>query len=99
MKMSANLTKPRRNEYIDLSFMRTVPVIASFNIRGDCVPLYFRYIFSDGTYTDIAIDRIADIDKRFRQTTYICDVTINDMHKKVTLTHFRDDGMWSLKTN
>ncbi|WP_367566893.1 hypothetical protein [Lacrimispora sp.] len=97
--MSANLTNPRRNEYIDLSFMRTVPVIASFNARGDCVPVYFRYIFSDGTYSDIAIDRVIMTDKRFRQTCYVCDVTVNDARQRVTFTYFRDDGMWALKTN
>ena len=93
------IDRPCPKETIDLSYNRTLPVIASFNARGDCVPIYFRYIFSDGTYTNIAIDRVVNIDKRFRQTTYICDVTANDTRQKVTLTYFREDGLWALKTN
>jgi len=98
MKMSAN-TKTLQKEYINLPRNRTVPVIASFNAHGDCVPLYFRYTFSDGTYSDIAIDRVIMTDKRFRQTAYVCDITVNDARKRVTFTHFRDDGMWALETN
>lgn len=45
-------------EYIDLSSRRYVPVIASFNVKGDCVPLYFRYIFADDSYTDIPLDEL-----------------------------------------
>ena len=26
-----------------------VPVIASYNVNGDCMPLYFRYTNSDGS--------------------------------------------------
>ena len=97
--MSFNTAKPQPKKTIDLIYNRTLPVIASFRARGDCVPVYFRYTFSDGTYTDVAIDRVVDTDKRFRQTTYICDVTVNGIRQRVELTHFREDGLWTLKTN
>ncbi len=97
--MSFNTVKSIPKEYIDLSYNRTLPVIASFNVRGDCVPVYFRYTFADGTYTDIAIDRVSIMDKRFRQTIYECIITANDIRQKVTLTYFREDGLWVLKTN
>lgn len=97
--MPFHTANPQPKETINLTYRHTVPVIASFSASGDCVPVYFRYTFSDGTYTDIAIDRVENVDKRFRQTTYICDVTVNDARQRVTLTHFREDGLWTLKTN
>ena len=83
-------------EYIDLSSKRNVPVIASFNIQGNCVPLYFRYIYEDGTHTDIAIDRIVEMKRGSSKTSYVCDVTTYDIRHRITLVHFRDRGLWSL---
>lgn len=97
--MPFHTAKLQPKETLDLTYNRTLPVIASFSARGDCVPVYFRYAFSDGTYTDVTIDRVVNTEKRFRQTTYICDITVNGIRQRVELTHLREDGLWTLKTN
>ncbi|MDR0925441.1 MAG: hypothetical protein LBN31_13945 [Hungatella sp.] len=94
--MSFYTAKPRQKEYIDLSSKRALPVIASFNVRGDCVPLYLRYIFSDDTYTDISIDRIIEMNRGSSRTTYVCYVTTYDIRHTIKLVHYRDQGIWAL---
>lgn len=82
--------------YINLSARREVPVIASFNGKGDCVPLYFRYIFYDGSFTDIQIERIIEVRKASPHAFYICYVTTYDIRRKIDLVHNRSQGTWTL---
>ena len=82
--------------YIDLSVKKKVPVIASFNEKGDCVPLYFRYVFHDGSFTDIQIDRIDEMRRASPKTYYFCYVTTYDVRHRIKLVHNRERGTWSL---
>lgn len=82
--------------YIDLSVKKKVSVIASFNEKGDCVPLYFRYVFHDGSYTDIQIERIIETRRAAPHTFYTCYVTTYDIRRKIDLVHHRDEGTWTL---
>ena len=82
--------------YINLAARREVPVIASFNEKGDCVPLYFRYIFYDGSFTDIPIDRIIEKRTTTAHTFYTCYVNTYDIRRKIDLVHNRSKGTWTL---
>ncbi len=82
--------------YINLSARINVPVIASFNTKGDCIPLYFRYIFPDDSYTDFSIDRIIETKRGSRKTTYICEVTVYDIRHTIKLVHFLDQELWAI---
>ena len=84
--------------YIDLSVKKDVSVIASFNEKGDCVPLYFRYTFFDGSFTDIQIDRIIEVRRASPKTYYSCYVTTYDIRHQIKLVHNREQGTWSLNT-
>ncbi len=83
-------------KYIDLSSSRKVPVIASFDVKGDCIPLYFRYNFEDGTYTDISIDRIIKTEKGSSKTAYTCYVTTYDIRRTIKIVYFKEQGFWAI---
>lgn len=90
------IPRPQPPEQIDLTAKHIVPVIASYNISGECIPLYFRYIHQDGAHTDIAIDRLIDRRTTICHTAYICLITIADQKKQIQLTYHKDYNKWTV---
>lgn len=74
-----------------------VPVIASYNIAGQCRPLYFRFQYRDGTYSDIAIDRVLSSRPSLSSIFFTCDVTIGEVKTQVILQLHRKDNKWSIQ--
>lgn len=91
------IPRPRPVEKINLSTNHFVSVIASYNVNGKCVPLYFRYVYTDGTYSDIAVDRVIDTRVTICNTAYVCDTTVNDLKKRIVLTFHNDYKKWTLQ--
>lgn len=83
-------------EKIDFTRYRYVSVIASYNTFGKCIPLYFRYMYSDGTYSDIAIDRVVYTTANSYHTAYTCDITVHDCRERILLTYHKDYNKWSV---
>lgn len=89
---------PKQKFSLDLEKNKYVPVIASYDTKGNCRPLYFRYNHPDGTSEKIAIDRIEKImPNSLFGFNYYCIVTINDMQMMVVLFHSNDDHKWALR--
>lgn len=75
-----------------------IPVIASYSVGGNCVPLYFRYPMEDGTYHDITIARV--ISQRPNVsfgTIYLCEIFNHDRRMQVYLYFHRVTNKWSLR--
>lgn len=89
--------RSRQPETIDLSRNHFVSVIASHNTMGKCIPLYFRYIYQDGTYSDVAIDRIERTEEDLCRIRFYCYMTVNDIRRPVTLTYHKDFSKWSVR--
>lgn len=97
MKHMPFYTKPRHTpEPIDFTNHRFVPVIVSYNTDGACVPLYFRYLYQDGSRDDVAIDRVVDTKETMWNVAYHCDITANDRRCRIVLTFHKDLNKWSL---
>lgn len=90
------IPKTRSPEIIDFSRNRFVPVISSHNILGECMPLYFRYVHQDGTYTDIAIDRVLRKEENLCRIIYYCTATVHDIRQQVVLVFHKDVSKWSV---
>lgn len=73
-----------------------VPVIASYNSSGQCRPLYFRFQYQDGTYSDIAIDRVLSCQSRLASIFFTCSVTVGEVKTQVVLQFHRKENKWSI---
>ncbi len=74
-----------------------VPVIASYNSSGQCRPLYFRFQYQDGTYSDIAIDRVLSCRSCLASLFFTCDVTVGEVKTQVILQFHRKENKWSIR--
>ena len=91
--------EPIKRETINPSTNTIVPVIASYNAEGDCMPLYFRYSNPDGTYHDVAVTRV--ISKKPNSTfgtIYFCEAAVNGRCIPIALYFHRSENKWSLRT-
>ena len=89
---------PKPTLKLDLDKNKFVPVIASFDSEGNCKPIYFRYLYPDGTSEKICIDRIEKWEKdRLFGMNYHCIVTISNIQMKVVLFHIKEDNRWALR--
>ena len=69
-----------------------VPVIASFNNKGEVIPLYFSV---EGLR--LKVDHLVYTDKKVRDVTiYRCEVTFSDRVQQVTLNYHKRAGIWTL---
>lgn len=69
-----------------------VPVIASFNNKGEMIPLYFSV---EGLR--LKIDHLLYSDKKTTDmTTYRCEVTFSDRVQQITLNYHKNAGIWTL---
>lgn len=75
-----------------------VPVIASYNVKGECMPLYFRHTNSDGSYSDIPICKVADIKQNsIFGTIYQCEYIDQGCRRKINLYFHRKENKWSMR--
>ncbi len=86
----------RKPTELEGSRFHFVPVIASFNSAGECRPLYFRFVYPDGTYTDIAIDKVISFHSAPMFPSYVCLITIGDTRTQVTLRFHSRENRWSV---
>lgn len=70
-----------------------VPVIASFNKRGDMIPLYFSY---EGLR--LKVDNIKWKDSQMiLQEKFCCEVTLMDRVQEVILHYHRKYDIWTME--
>lgn len=63
-----------------------VPVICSYNVSGECRPLYFLYTEEDGETIRVKIDKIEYSEKNsIFGTIYHCQISINNQIQKIKL--------------
>lgn len=69
-----------------------VPVIASFNNKGEMIPLYFSV---EGLR--IKIDHLLYAEKKaMDKIVYRCEVTFSDRVQQITLNYHKCAGIWTL---
>ncbi|MBQ8823379.1 MAG: hypothetical protein IJZ82_12110 [Lachnospiraceae bacterium] len=69
-----------------------VPVIASFNNKGEVIPLYFSV---EGLR--LRIDHLLYSNKKTLDvTSYRCEVTFSDRVQQITLNYHKNVGIWTL---
>lgn len=90
--------KPIPEEIIDTRLNTFVPVIASYNTKGQCKPLYFQFTYPDGQTEAIAIDRVISVDcTSVYGAIYHCAVTICDCRRYVDLFYHYKPHRWTIK--
>ena len=68
-----------------------VPVIASFNNKGEVIPLYFSV---EGLR--LKIDHLLYADKKSDVITFRCEVTFSDRVQQIMLNYHKNAGIWTL---
>ena len=75
-----------------------VPVIASYNVNGDCMPLYFRYTNSDGSYSYIPIFKVIDVQSNpVLGINYQCEYINQSRRQRINLYFHRKENKWSMR--
>lgn len=85
-------------EQINPALNTFVSVIASYNVEGECIPLYFRHMNSDGTYIDIPITKILGRKPNsIFGTIYQCEYLDHGYKKQISLYFHRKENKWSVR--
>lgn len=75
-----------------------VPVIASFNSEGKCLPLYFRYTYADGQTIPIHIDKVLFSKPNACYGTIYCCQILVCRHKQIVYLFYHDEQRkWYLR--
>lgn len=91
-------TDPFYSDTLDVSKNTAIPVICSYNSKGECKPLCFRYTYENGDSEKVTIDRIEySKPNSCFGTIYRCIVTINNAQRYVSLYYHDKTHTWSLR--
>lgn len=87
-------TPPKEQSFdMDVEPNYIVPVIASFNSKGDVQPLYFQY--DDKT---IKIESVHWCEKKYNVLHYECTAALDGYLTEVNLTFYPSDSRWVMNT-
>lgn len=93
-------TDPFCNDILDVSKNTVVPVICSYNTKGECRPICFRYTFPNGDTEKVSIDRIeCSKPNSVFGTIYKCLVTVAGAQRYVYLYYHDKTHTWSLRNS
>jgi hypothetical protein len=90
-----NYPAPKKFE-IDYSKNRPIEVIASFNIEGKFIPLYFKYVAEDQTAYKYKIDAIKYTRDYDRSTLFCCLYTNNGKQYELLLSYWHNEHLWTI---
>ena len=85
-----------KNENIDDSGYKPVAVIASFNVKGEFIPLHIQLEENNERIT-IKVDNVHRIVEKPAVIEYECYVTMNSRKKLIILYYFIRNHIWKIK--
>ena len=93
------IPKPIYNaSHIDTDNNIYVPVICSYNVSGECRPLFFQFTEEDGSTNKIKIEKVEYSEKNsIFGTIYHCKIISNECSQIVKLYFLKDLNKWSLR--
>ena len=93
-------TDPYLTDTLDVSQNTVIPVICSYNTKGECRPICFRYTFQNGDTEKVSIDRIEySKPNSVFGTIYCCLVTVAGAQRYVYLYYHDKTRTWSLRNS
>lgn len=92
LKGHEDALKAKEAPVVDLENQALIKVIASFNIQGDMIPLYFNI---DGI--SVKIDQIKYHDDAIWGSKYRCEITLVDHVETVELYYYNTRKVWTLR--
>lgn len=86
------------SDTLDVSQNTVIPVICSYNTKGECRPICFRYTYLNGDTEKVTIDRIEySKPNSVFGTIYRCVVTVAGAQRYVSLYFHDKTHTWSLR--